>query len=312
MKAVVTGGLGFLGSHLVHRLLDEDFDVLVIDDVSNDADWSSLVSGARIWRRSIFDVDGPPADVIFHLASPVGPVGVLHVAGQIASQIVNGAALVADWAMQSGAVLVDVSTSEVYGPRPDAVCREAEDCIFGPDTSARKEYTVGKLAAETMLRNRPGLDVRIVRPFNIAGPRQSEWGGFVVPTFIRQALAGEPLTVHQPGHQRRAFTHVSDVVEGMLLAVSRGHRGGFWNLGNPANVTTMLQLAHEVIELTGSSSHPVIMDPASIHEGYAPAAEKIPDITKAGTELAWWPRIGRRQILQECIGWSRSELAAAG
>lgn len=305
MRALVTGGLGFLGSHLTRRLIDEGWDVVVLDNASNAADWTSVVEGAHIVRQSIDEwepnIDAP--EVIFHLASPVGPIGVLRHRGNVANRIIVDADIVACWAERWGATLVDVSTSEIYGWREDAVCIESSNRVVGPGHSGRMEYTVGKLAAETMLLNRSDLNLRIVRPFNIAGPRQSDWGGFVIPTFIRQALAGEPLTVHEPGSQRRAFTHVSDVVSGMLLALSRGENHGYWNLGNPSNVGTILELAHEVIDLIGSKSTIQIVDPARLFDGYVQAAEKIPNIDKAVTELGWAPVIGRAQILRDSLAW---------
>ncbi|HEY6012837.1 MAG TPA: NAD-dependent epimerase/dehydratase family protein, partial [Candidatus Limnocylindrales bacterium] len=198
MTAIVTGSAGFIGSRLMERL-------------------PSAFGIDRATGPSVQQVDALPGscEVIYHLASPVGPVGVLGWAGRLASEVIECADIVASWARMYGCPLVFVSTSEVYGSGVES--HESDDCHFGPEPSARQEYALAKLTAEVMLRNTAGLDVRIARPFNVAGPGQLGDGGFVLPRFISQALAGEPLTVYPPGTQLRAFTHVDDVVDGLLL-----------------------------------------------------------------------------------------------
>lgn len=294
MRVIVTGGAGFIGSHLVDRLQADGWDVVVVD---------------RATGPSIQLYSGPTsADAIFHLASPVGPIGVLWWASLLVEEVVQCAAIVRSWARLNGCPLVYVSTSEVYGSgHGDA---EDQPCIFRPATSARKEYAVAKLAAETMLRNTAGLDVRIVRPFNVAGPRQDPALGFVVPRFVAQALAGEPLTVYQPGTQVRAFAHVSDIVSGLLATLERGRSGEVYNLGNPDNACTIRQLAEEVIEETGSASSIVVVDPTTLHgPAFREAPDKIPIIDKAVRELGWEPRIGRRDTIRDVIA-SRTAVAA--
>jgi nucleoside-diphosphate-sugar epimerase len=293
MRAIVTGAAGFIGSHLVDRLVADGWDVLGIDSRTG---------------PSIQGVGELPPDVaaIFHLASPVGPVGVLHKAGWIVTEVVETTDIVAGWARSYDCTLIDVSTSEVYGSGGS----DAEDdpCVFRPDTSARKEYAVAKLAAETMLRNRE-LDVRIVRPFNVAGPRQSAEGGFVLPRFVAQARAGVPLTVYQPGSQRRAFTHVLDVVDGLVRALELGRSGEVYNLGNAANSTSILDLAREVIALVGSTSPIEIVDPKTLHgPAFREAPDKLPNADKARRELGWIPTRDRATTIRDILA---ADLAAA-
>lgn len=286
MRAIVTGSAGFIGSHLVDRLSADGWDVVGIDRKTG----PSIEELGRRWSKLVYQ----SADAIFHLASPVGPVGVLGQAGRIVSQVVETTDIVASWADILSVPLVDVSTSEVYGSGGS----DAEDdvCTFRPETSARKEYAVAKLAAETMLRNRD-LDLRIIRPFNVAGPRQLSEGGFVIPRFVEQARAGVPLTVYQPGSQLRAFTHVLDVVDGLIRCL--GWPADVYNLGNPANVTTMRDLAWRVRSVMGLPGPIAIVDPKTLHgSAFREAPDKIPDSRKA-MALGWTPRRTLAQIIAE-------------
>lgn len=307
-RAIVTGGAGFLGSHLVDRLLVDGWDVIVVDDLSAGTDWFS--DRARYIPSSVQRAVVPmPVEAVFHLAGKVGPTGVLRHAGRIVGDTVEAAAGAAAWALASGCPLVDVSTSEVYGD-PTGPNSETTPRVFQPGSSARMEYAIGKLAAETMLLNTPTLDVRIVRPFNIAGPRQSPAGGFVLPRFIGQALRGEPLTVYRPGTQRRAFTHVLDIIDGLLAVLEAGTPGEAYNLGNAANECTIRELAEEVLEAVGGGSVDIV-DPVALHgPSFREAADKVPDARKAMTTLGWMPHRSRAVIIGDTLGYERRERAA--
>lgn len=319
----VTGGLGFIGSHLVDALAKRGDHVSVIDDARSMGP-SILTMPAFVdeWPRRV-DVDlsavaeaqPPVSDTIYHLAGPVGPVGVLAQAGRIAYDVITDAARVARWARKWDAVLVYVSTSEIYGPQgsPDVyldkqlISRgttrpipETANRIFLAGHSARMEYAVAKLAAETMLLNTPGLDVRIIRPFNVAGPRQKPDGGFVLPRFIDQAKAGDPVTVYTPGTQERAFTHVLDIVDGIVKAGTQGKPGDIFNLGNADNRCSILTLANEVIKTLESPSYIEIVDPVKIWgPAFREAPDKIPDATKARQELGWEPTRDRLTTIRD-------------
>jgi nucleoside-diphosphate-sugar epimerase len=310
MTAVVTGGLGFIGSHLVDRLLAEGMDVLIVDDARSSKQratelWPSE-DRVKLLMADCRDIILPVrAEVVFHLASPVGPVGVLSRAGHITPEVVEGSRAAARWAARDGAVMIDVSTSEIYGGGDQGLCAESMPRIVEPGAWARLEYQTAKLAAEVMLLNMRELDVRIIRPFNVAGPRQSPAGGFVLPRMVQQALTGQPLTVYTPGTQRRALTHVLDIVDGIWLAWRKGEANRDYNLGNPGNTCSMMSLACEVADYVGDAEVQVI-DPVSLHgKEFREAAEKFPDATRAVTELGWHPTRSRRDIIADTVEWAR-------
>lgn len=321
MNILVTGGFGFLGTHLIELLLtDPSATVYVVDNLSTsplplERTLEELGHPSRLQYR-IGDVDefclqwnGVAFDEIYHLASVVGPAGVLPHAGRIAASILRDTLVVADMARRSGARLVDVSTSEVYGGGQEGYCSETMPRIVPAAASARLEYAVGKLAAETAVLNlchTRGLKVRIVRPFNVSGPRQSGRGGFVLPRFIAQAMAGSELTVFGDGSQIRAFTHVKDLVAGIVCAMRSGRDGQVYNLGNPDNRCTILELAEDVIKATGSRSRVAHVDPKTVYGPfYEEANNKFPDARKAMTELGWRPRFGRRETIAQTYDYMR-------
>lgn len=307
MTAVVTGGLGFIGSHLVDRLLAEGMDVLIVDDCRTTRQratelWPSegRVKLAMADVRDLFALPVTP-EVVFHLASPVGPVGVLSRAGKITPEVVDGSRSAARWASRASVPLIDVSTSEVYGGGDQGLCGELMPRIVEAGAWARLEYQTAKLAAEVMLLNQPELDVRIIRPFNVAGPRQSALGGFVLPRFVEQALTGQPVTVYEPGTQRRALTHVLDIVDGIWLAYRKGQPNRDYNLGNPGNTCSVMQLAAEVVDYCGQGDV-VVVDPAGLHgPRFHEAAEKFPDAHRAMTELGWLPTRTRADIIRDTV-----------
>ncbi len=326
MNILVTGGFGFLGSHLVERLLsDRDNRVHVVDNLSTSPlpledllrelgpqpNLSWTITDVESFYRDFGD---ERFDAIYHLASVVGPAGVLSHSGRIAASIINDTMAMVDLALRSRCRLVDISTSEIYGGGREGFCSESMAKIVPAKNSARLEYAVGKLAAETALANlceTSELDACIVRPFNISGPRQSGRGGFVLPRFVGQALSGLDLTVFGDGQQVRAFTHVRDMVDGILLAMQRGQRGEAYNIGNPANRTTIMTLAEEVRELSESQSEIQLVDPKTIYGPlYEEANDKYPDSQRAMSELGWQPRYDRRRTIREVIDYMRCQPVA--
>ncbi|HEY4723854.1 MAG TPA: NAD-dependent epimerase/dehydratase family protein [Anaerolineae bacterium] len=311
---LVTGGFGFLGSHLIERLLAEPANrVHVVDNLSTNPlplDFLldelghpphltyTICSVAEYCRSRV-----PVYDQIFHLASIVGPAGVIPHMGKIVKSIVDDAYDLIRVALESKARLVDVSTSEVYGGGQEGFCSETMARIVPAKSSARLEYAVGKLAAETALLNTcqvTDLNASIVRPFNISGPRQSGKGGFVLPRFIALALRNMDLTVFGNGQQVRAFTNVKDVVDGIIQVAQAGKRGEAYNVGNPANRCTIDELADAVIRITGSQSSKVYVDPRTIYGPlYEEANDKYPDARKITQELGWRPRYSRDETIQQ-------------
>lgn len=321
-RILVTGGFGFLGSHLIELLTaSAETQVHVVDNLSTNplplevllkelrhpVNLSYTIDNVAQFSRSF---DGEPFDEIYHLASVVGPAGVLPHAGNISASIVNDTMAVVNLALRSNAKLVDVSTSEVYGGGQEGFCSEEMPKIVPPKISARLEYAVGKLAAETSLLNLctvKGLDARIVRPFNVSGPRQSGKGGFVLPRFIGQAMATENITVFGDGTQIRAFTHVKDIAAGILCAMQNGRPGSVYNIGNPSNRCSILELAQEVLAVTGSTSKIVFVDPKQIYGPlYEEANDKFPDASKSITELSWKPQHERRRAIEDTYLYMKS------
>lgn len=312
-KILITGGFGFIGGHLIHRLLTNVAevytpDVHVVDNLSTSPVPLEVLLGDLNYPAHLtYDIcdiyeflrngTGDDWDVIYHLASPVGPAGILPHAGKMAYHILRDTVGLIELAKRCNACLVDISTSEIYGGGDHGFCSEDMPRIVPPKTTVRLEYAVGKLAAETAILNEcaiNGLRAAIIRPFNVAGPRQSGQGGFVLPRFVAQAMTGNPLTVFGDGSQLRAFTHVADIADGIVRVGrklnTRGKTGQVYNLGNPDNRISILALAQEVKRVVESNSPIEFVDGRTVYgPHYAEAADKYPDASKAMRELQWKP-----------------------
>jgi len=301
---LVTGGLGFIGSHLASLLLeDADARVTVVDNLQGQVlPAEYVIEQITAGRSGTLDVTiatvheykpDQPFDVIFHLASVVGPAAVLNYAGYITESIVRDTYAVIRLAQACSARLVNISTSEVYGGGDHGFCEEETPRVIKGPASARQEYAAGKLACEVAIANlsrAEALNAVTVRPFNVSGVRQLGKGGFVLPRFVAQALLGLPLTVFGDGTQVRAFTDVRDVAAGILVAASKGECGGVYNVGNLQNRTTIRELAETVVRVTESPSEIRFIDPKKLYGlRYEDAADKFPDSTRLIC-LGWQPR----------------------
>ena len=199
-----------------------------------------------------------------------------------------------DYCIENDIKLLDVSTSEIYGGGQEGYCPESTPKIVPAETTVRLEYAIAKLAIETAIINScrtKMLKATIIRPFNVAGPRQSPEGGFVVPRFLQQAYNNKPITVFNDGSAIRAFTHVEDMANGIILGMSKGKNGEAYNIGNPSNKTTILELAQTVKIVLNSNSEIVHVNPKDIYgDYYEEANDKYPDAKKAMNELGWSPK----------------------
>lgn len=296
MKILITGGLGFLGSYSVENYKKLGHDVTIIDNMSTNAiePTDPICNGCNVIIKDILDYKwnlDDKFDLILHYASPVGPAGILKHSGKMARYILDDVYWAMEGALMHDCQLIFVSTSEIYGYRDSPVMlKEHEDKLLHGEFEVRNEYSMAKLLCELVISNTAkvsNLKYQIIRPFNISGPRQLPDAGFVLPRFVIQALTGKPITVFGDGEQVRAFTHVSDVVNGIHLTAN-SVENDIWNVGAPENKVSINYLANRVKTLTQSDSEIIHVDPKTIYGPlYAEAWDKIPDPTKIRTELEW-------------------------
>jgi nucleoside-diphosphate-sugar epimerase len=310
-KVLITGGLGFLGSYSIEKYKENGFDVTVIDNLSSNVikPDNSICDGCDVIIADILDVswdDFDDFDLIVHYASPVGPVGVLQHSGKMAGYILDDIYWAIDGAQKFDCPLIFVSTSEIYGYRdkPEFLTEKDHKLLVG-DFKVRNEYSISKLLAEIVLSNTSkvsDLKYQIIRPFNISGARQLKDGGFVLPTFVQQALNSDDITVFGDGKQVRAFTYVKDIVDGIYLTSVSDRMNEIWNIGSADNVITINYMAEKVKEFTTSSSQITHVDPKTIHGPlYEEAWDKIPNADKIKTELGWKPTLSVDEIIKEVI-----------
>ena len=308
MKILVTGGAGFLGSHLSERLLTEGHDVVCLDNFytgsqSNiqhllDFDNFELIS-LDVTLPMNFDVEG-----IFNLACPASPIQYQKNPVQTMKTSVLGAINVLELANKNNARVFQASTSEIYGDPKQNPQLETYWGNVNP-IGIRSCYDEGKRAAETLFfdfHRQLGVDIRVARIFNTYGPRMSENDGRVVSNFIIQALKNQGLTVYGEGTQTRSFCYVDDLIDGIVKLFFKENVTGPINLGNPEPIT-MLELASDVIRLTESKSE-LIFEPLPLDDPLI----REPDISVARKELNWEPRISRETGITKTIDYFRSNL----
>ena len=315
-NVLVTGGLGFVGSHLVEALLGEGCRITIVDNLlSNVVPPEHFQGRCQVLCEAIEESEHrltldsvAKFDEIYHLASVVGPAGVLQHAGDIARMVIHSGDVVKNLALMHNARLLLASTSEVYGQTGNL--KEDLDCIVGSYYTVRLEYAVAKLASEVAALNKAkvcDLQVNVVRPFNISGPRQLPDGGFVLPRFVVSALLGVPLTVFCEGKQIRAFTDVRDIVSGLMAVMKCPQTGQVFNLGNPANEVTIGDLALAVVKAAESQSPITLVDPKVLFGPlYEEGIERSPNVEKALSMLDWRPKYSLTQTIEDTIQFYRS------
>jgi nucleoside-diphosphate-sugar epimerase len=319
-KILITGGLGFIGCHCVEKWKNLGYEITIIDNMSSNAlsPKDKLFEGCKIILEDILNVDINQLDKfdsILHLASPVGPVGVLKHSGKMASIIIDDIYWAINAAKHNECPLIFISTSEIYGYRDGKTyLKENDQKVLDGEFTVRNEYAIAKLLAEIVLSNTgkidPNFKYQIIRPFNVSGKYQLPDGGFVVPRFVNQALNDENITVYYDGLQLRAFTWVKDIVEGIYLAstASEEYWNEEWNVGNEINENTILYMAQKVKEMSQSNSSIVHIDPISLHGPlFSEAPEKIPNSEKIKNLLGWKPTKGVDEILNEVVEYFKSK-----
>ncbi len=322
MRYLITGGAGFIGSHLADLLVSSGEEVFVIDDLSTGAvDNIRHLKGDPRFHYEIDTIANGPlllelvdsVDLVFHLAAAVGVRLVVESPVRTIETNIHGTGWVLSAAAKKGKPVLVASSSEVYGKASTVPFREDDDMVLGPSSKARWSYACSKAIDEFLalayFRER-GLPTVVARLFNTVGPRQTGRYGMVVPTFVRQALAGDPLTVFGDGLQTRCFTHVRDVVSALrsLVGCEEAH-GKVFNVGGLFEIS-MRDLALRVVELAGSRSQISYVPYGSAYaEGFEDMRRRVPSIERIQRLLGWAPSTDLDQIIRDVISF---EQTAAG
>jgi nucleoside-diphosphate-sugar epimerase len=320
---LITGGAGFIGSHLAEALLDRGQQVLVLDDLSSGSvnNIAHLRSNSRfrfvpdsISSLNVLAEGVDLADVIFHMAATVGVFNIIESPVKTIVNNIGGTEMVLKAAAKKRKKVIITSTSEVYGKSNDVPFREDGDLVLGPSSKSRWSYASSKLVDEFLALaywHEFKVPTVVARLFNTIGPRQTGHYGMVVPRFMSQALRGENLTVYGNGQQSRCFTYVSDIVEGlMLLAANEKVVGGVFNLGNIEEVS-IAELARKILMVTSSKvGIEYIPYEKAYEEGFEDMERRVPDLTKVKSFTGYSPRINLDQSLCLIRDWFVNERIA--
>ncbi len=314
MRVLITGGAGFIGSHLADAYLHQGDEVFVIDDLSTGTfeNIQHLKTNPR-FRYTIDSVHNQPVtaelvdqcDVVFHLAAAVGVKLIVESPVRTIETNVRGTEVVLAIANKKKKKVLLASTSEVYGLSTEVPFREDGNLVMGATTKGRWSYACSKAIDEFLAlaywRERK-LPTIVVRLFNTVGPRQTGQYGMVIPTFVKQALAGRPITVYGGGEQRRCFGYVGDVVGALIKLMDRPEAvGQVFNIGSNEEIT-IIELARRVKELTKSDSEIVFVPyDEAYEEGFEDMPRRIPDITKIKDLVGFHPQMRLDGILQTVI-----------
>src|SRR6186713_3195303 len=314
MRTLLTGGAGFVGSHLAERLLDLGHEVIVIDDLSTGSmDNITPLKGRRGFEYVIDSVMNEPlmaelidrVDVVFHLAAAVGVKLIVEAPVRTIETNVHGTEVVLTHASKKDKLVVIFSTSEVYGKSTAVPFHEDADLVIGPTVKHRWAYACSKAIDEFLAlayHREKKLPVIVVRLFNTVGPRQTGRYGMVIPTFMRQALAGEPITVYGDGKQTRSFTDVRDVVTGLTRLMNEPRAvGEVFNIGNNEEVS-IHSLAERIKALTASSSRIVLIPYDEAYDaGFEDMPRRVPDLRKIEALVGYRPTLSLDQILARVL-----------
>ena len=319
MRVLITGGAGFVGSHLADALLAAGHEVTAFDNLSTGSidNIEHLKTHPR-FRYTIESVQNEPVlaeqidrcDVVFHLAAAVGVKKIVEEPVHTIENNVHGTEVVLRHANKKKRLVVVASTSEVYGKSVDVPFREDADLVMGPTSKHRWAYACSKAIDEILALayfKEKKLPVIVIRLFNTVGPRQTGQYGMVIPTFVRQALAGQPITVFGDGTQRRSFTYVGDVVDGLIGLMNEPKAvGQVFNIGNGEEIS-MRALAEKIKAMAESTSDIVTIPYDQAYEaGFEDMPRRVPDITKIRGLVGYEPKVQLDEILTRVIDYVRT------
>ncbi len=320
MRVLITGGAGFIGSHLSEALLERGDEVFVLDNLSTGSiDNIGHLKDHPKFHYTIDSVTNEPvlaelidrADVVVHLAAAVGVKLIVESPVHTIETNVHGTEVVLKHANKKKKLVVVASTSEVYGKSATVPFSEGDDLVLGPSSKHRWAYACSKLIDEFLALaywKERKLPVIIVRLFNTVGPRQTGQYGMVIPSFVRQALAGQPITVFGDGTQSRSFTFVGDVVRAMVALINEPRAvGQVFNIGNGREIS-IGELAEKVRTLTGSTSDIVRIPYEQAYEaGFEDMPRRVPDIAKIRALIGYRPTVELDEILTRVIEYFRQQ-----
>ena len=325
-SALITGGAGFIGSHLSELLLDRGVEVYVLDDLSTGSERNVAHLRDRpgfhlvvdsVLKSSVVNELVHRCDVVYHLAAAVGVRLIVEEPVHTLVTNIQGTENVLDHCNRFGKRVLVASTSEVYGDRrePEALAEESKR-MYGPTTARRWAYAESKALDEFLAlayHQERGLDCVIVRLFNTVGPRQSGQYGMVIPRFVTNALAGRPLEIYGDGTQTRCFCHVQDTIRALVdLMDARGISGEIFNVGSTERVT-INDLARRVVTMTGSSSQFVSVPYNEVYgQGIEDMLHRQPAIEKVNEAIGWEPTRTLEEILGDVVQYARSAPAFVG
>ena len=325
MKTLITGGAGFLGSHLSEALLARGDEVFVLDNLSTGSiDNIEHLKPLERFHYVIDSVINEPlaaelidrVDVVFHLAAAVGVRLIVESPVNTIETNVHGTEMVLKLANKKKKKVMIASTSEVYGKSTEVPFHEDADLVMGATSKGRWSYACSKAIDEFLALaywKEKHLPVFVCRLFNTVGPRQTGRYGMVIPNFVRQAQLGQPITVFGDGTQTRCFTYVGDVVGQLIaLAESPGAVGQVFNIGNDRDEISMLDLAKRVLERSGSKSEIVLVPYAKAYEeGFEDMPRRVPDLRKLRALTGYEPKVQLDEILDRVIAYFTSEKGKA-
>lgn len=323
--ALITGGAGFIGSHLAERLIKEGYHVVALDNLTTGShdNLVRLVDHPR-FRLIVGDISNKAqmaplieqADIIFHLAAAVGVRLIVDKPLESMMTNIRGTECVLELAKKWNKRVLLASTSEVYGKNSKVPFSEDDDLVYGNTTKTRWSYACSKAIDEFLAiahYRESGLPITVVRYFNTVGPRQSDQYGMVLPTFVNQALLGEPITVHGSGTQRRTFTHILDTVDATYrLAMDERSAGEVFNIGGSIEISIM-DLAKTIQEELDTSSviQRIPYEEAFSNNGFEDMQRRVPDCSKLNALIGYRPRYSLDDIISSVIDYYQPSLQEA-